>query len=99
MRTTREPDGTPITKANAGTSTNLFLIDSKRYSCGPLDNWSNTEDCTPTTIFTRGYLYQWSAAMNSNTTPGAQGICPSGWHVPTDSEWTTLTSSLTFGKE
>jgi uncharacterized protein (TIGR02145 family) len=29
-----------------------------------------------------GYLYQWSAAMNGQTTERAQGACPTGWHVP-----------------
>ena len=37
-----------------------------------------------------GILYQWSAAMNGSTTPGAQGLCPTGWHIPTHDEWTTL---------
>jgi type II secretion system protein G len=41
-----------------------------------------------------GLLYQWSAAMNGSATPGAQGICPTGWHIPTDAEWTTLTTYL-----
>ena len=39
-----------------------------------------------------GYLYNWTAVMNSaassNTIPsGVQGICPTGWHVPSDREW------------
>ena len=48
-----------------------------------------------------GRLYKWAAAMglsdscNSKTcltmvTSKWQGICPSGWHVPTDSEWGVL---------
>jgi len=48
-----------------------------------------------------GRLYQWTAAMaidtsyNHNLWQGAdsashQGVCPSGWHVPTDAEWGTL---------
>ena len=28
--------------------------------------------------------------MNGSTTEGAQGICPTGWHLPTDTEWNTL---------
>jgi len=28
--------------------------------------------------------------MNGTTTEGAQGICPSGWHLPTHDEYTTL---------
>ncbi|MDD4547960.1 MAG: FISUMP domain-containing protein, partial [Bacilli bacterium] len=34
--------------------------------------------------------YQWGAAMNGSTTPGVQGLCPTGWHIPTDDEWKTL---------
>jgi uncharacterized protein (TIGR02145 family) len=35
-----------------------------------------------------GKLYNWYTATDS------RGICPQGWHVPTDSEWTTLTNYL-----
>jgi len=44
-----------------------------------------------------GLLYQWSAAMDGTTTEGAQGICPSGWHIPTDAEWYTLESGFAIG--
>ncbi len=37
-----------------------------------------------------GGLYQWNEMMNYNNTPGGQGICPDGWHVPTDAEWFAL---------
>ena len=43
---------------------------------------------------TYGGLYQWNEAMQYSTTPGVQGICPTGWHLPTDAEWTTLTDFL-----
>jgi uncharacterized protein (TIGR02145 family) len=44
---------------------------------------------------TYGLLYTWAAMMNgesgSDSNPsGIQGICPSGWHVPSDSEWKEL---------
>ncbi len=42
-----------------------------------------------------GALYTWDAAMNGSTTSGAQGLCPDGWHVPTDAEWHTLENGLT----
>jgi uncharacterized protein (TIGR02145 family) len=32
-----------------------------------------------------GKLYNWYAVSDT------RGICPKGWHVPTDNEWTTLT--------
>jgi uncharacterized protein (TIGR02145 family) len=41
-----------------------------------------------------GLLYQWSAAMNNSTTERAQGICPSGWHIPSDCEWMYLENTL-----
>jgi uncharacterized protein (TIGR02145 family) len=48
---------------------------------------------------TYGVLYNWPAAMNlqasSNTNPsGVQGVCPTGWHLPSDDEWTELTNYL-----
>ena len=34
-----------------------------------------------------GYLYQFTAAMNGMTYERAQGICPAGFHIPSDCEW------------
>jgi uncharacterized protein (TIGR02145 family) len=41
-----------------------------------------------------GGLYQWNEIMNYSTTPGIQGICPTGWHLTTDAEWTILIEYL-----
>lgn len=41
-----------------------------------------------------GGLYQWNELMQYVTTPGVLGICPPGWHIPTDVEWGTLTTYL-----
>jgi len=41
-----------------------------------------------------GGLYQWDEAMQYVTTQGAQGICPDGWHIPSDSEWGELVDYL-----
>ncbi|MCK9220274.1 MAG: fibrobacter succinogenes major paralogous domain-containing protein [Bacteroidales bacterium] len=43
---------------------------------------------------TFGGLYQWDEAMQYVTTAGTQGICPDGWHIPTNSEFSTLTTFL-----
>jgi uncharacterized protein (TIGR02145 family) len=32
--------------------------------------------------------------MQYVTTEGAQGLCPDGWHIATDGEWTTLSDYL-----
>ncbi|MFZ4521896.1 MAG: FISUMP domain-containing protein [Bacteroidales bacterium] len=41
-----------------------------------------------------GGLYQWNEMMQYVTTPGAQGICPTGWHVPTEAEFATLATYM-----
>ncbi len=51
-------------------------------------------DDLPSNCNVYGGLYQWDEMMQYVTTEGAQGICPSGWHVPTDDEWCTLTQYL-----
>jgi uncharacterized protein (TIGR02145 family) len=50
-----------------------------------------------------GRLYQWAAAMGLDASYEfkhwggvlpRRGICPEGWHVPSDAEWTTLTDFI-----
>jgi len=43
-----------------------------------------------------GRLYDWNTAMNgehsSHAVPSdVEGVCPVGWHIPSDAEWTELT--------
>jgi len=39
-----------------------------------------------------GGLYQWDELMEYGTDEEAQGICPPGWHVPSENEWDQLFS-------
>ena len=64
----------------SGNQTDNSTIEKYCYS----DNTSNCD------IY--GGLYQWDEMMQYVTTEGVQGICPSGWHLPTDAEWTILTT-------
>ena len=41
-----------------------------------------------------GGLYQWNEMMQYTTQQGAQGICPPGWHLPTDEEWKVLEGAV-----
>ena len=43
---------------------------------------------------TYGGIYLWDEMMQYVTTSGTQGICPTGWHLPTDEEWKTLEMQL-----
>lgn len=49
---------------------------------------------------TYGVLYNWYAAMNGSTSSytipsNVQGVCPSGWHLPSNAEWVALSDALT----
>jgi uncharacterized protein (TIGR02145 family) len=44
----------------------------------------------PLNCTNNGGLYQWDEMMKYDDTPAGQGLCPPGWHVPTESDWTTL---------
>jgi uncharacterized protein (TIGR02145 family) len=43
----------------------------------------------------RGANYQWDELMRYDDTPGLQGLCPPGWHVPTETDWNTLFANWT----
>jgi uncharacterized protein (TIGR02145 family) len=45
-------------------------------------------DNLPSNGSTYGNLYNWHALSNSH------GLCPSGWHVPSDKEWAEIGDSL-----
>ena len=53
-----------------------------------IEKWCYNND--PNLCETEGGLYHWDEAMRGSTEPGAQGICPTGWHIPTDQEWNDL---------
>jgi uncharacterized protein (TIGR02145 family) len=52
----------------------------------------------PANSTTYGILYNWFAVDNNAATKvtsnGGKNVCPTGWHVPSDAEWTTLTTFL-----
>lgn len=84
LRTTRYADGTVIPMGGT-----YSLTDPYRYA--PNNETSN--------VASYGYLYNWPAVMHgasgSEANPsGVQGICPTGWHVPSDAEWTELTNYM-----
>lgn len=81
LRTTRYADGTPISQGGVITS---LTIAYWQYPC---DSASYKHKY--------GLLYNWQAVMHGLSSftaapSGVKGICPDGWHVPTDAEWTEL---------
>jgi len=90
LRVKNFADGTPIPPVE-NTSMWDDLISSDKAYC-----WN---DNNATTGETYGALYTWAAAMNgaagSDANPGTvQGVCPTGWHLPGDSEWKQLEMHL-----
>ena len=76
LRSTHYADGTAIASGTTSSATTAYYY--------PLQG-----------DFTYGYLYNWKAVMRSSSSSqsnpsGVQGICPNGWHVPSDAEWDEL---------
>jgi uncharacterized protein (TIGR02145 family) len=91
LKTTHYFDGNPIPKI---TSENNW---SALSSTDPAYCWYNNDSTTCAQTY--GALYTWSAAMNSAPSStanpsGVQGACPTGWHLPSDTEWKVLTDFL-----
>lgn len=47
--------------------------------------WYNNDEATNKPLY--GALYNWNTVNTGK-------LCPAGWHVPTDDQWTTLTTYL-----
>jgi uncharacterized protein (TIGR02145 family) len=89
LRTTSYSDGTPIEQGTDTSRTTAYWY----YPSGNSDNMS-----------TLGLLYNWAAVMrgsasSSENPSGVQGVCPTGWHVPSDAEWTELTDYVSSQSE
>ena len=51
-------------------------------------------DNSDTNCANGGGLYHWDEAMKGSQVSGAQGICPVGWHIPTDAEFNILEKTV-----
>jgi uncharacterized protein (TIGR02145 family) len=91
LRTTHYADGTLIPQGS--TTSNTLPYRYKGYV-------SSAQHLQDPSIFVRcGYLYNWPAVMHgaasSSANPsGVQGICPDGWHVPSQSELAQMVSFM-----
>lgn len=84
LRSTYYSDGEPIPAGNSI----LSITDPYYYDVGG-----------SMLLEERGYQYNWPAVMRGASTAeanpsGVQGICPTGWHVPSNAEWTQLINYL-----
>jgi len=85
------------TKYNDGTSIPNETVDATwaALSTGAYC-WFNNDAATYQSTY--GALYNWFVVDNNASTMvasnGGKNVCPVGWHVPTDTEWSTLTTYL-----
>ena len=80
IRTTHYDDGVVVYNIPYSIS---FSSTTRSYYCIPDNNESYIDEI--------GLLYNRYAARNGNNGTGiTQGICPSGWHLPSNEEWNTL---------
>lgn len=74
------------TKYNDGTSIPLVTDDTEWENLGtPGYCWFNNDAATYKSAY--GALYNWYSVNTGK-------LCPTGWHVPTDAEWTILIDYL-----
>lgn len=79
------------TKYNDGTGIQLVTGNSAWASLSsPAYCWPNNDAATYKEDY--GAVYNWYAV--SATTNGGKNICPTGWHVPNEADWITLTDYL-----
>jgi uncharacterized protein (TIGR02145 family) len=84
LKTTRYQDGTLIPIDNSGGSDGRNGETWSKRTIGARTIYGNNQN----NLNIYGYLYNWYAVKDS------RGLCPSGWHVPTGLEWTTLATFL-----
>ena len=61
---------------------------------GTIEKYCYNDDTANCTKY--GGLYSWYEAMQYDVTPEAKGICPNGWHIPTNVELQALSSTVNY---
>lgn len=75
--------GTMINSSNGGDRSDGYQLNNNR-----IEKYCYKNEPANCEIY--GGLYQWDEAMSYASTEGSVGICPEGWHLPTDTEWHEL---------
>jgi uncharacterized protein (TIGR02145 family) len=80
------------TKYNDGTTAIPNITDNTAWEALTTGAFSWYNNDATTYKATYGALYNWYAIDISSN--GGKNVCPTGWRLPTDGEWTTLTTYL-----
>jgi len=98
--------GLPLTDLRDGTSYPTVQMGSRCWMASNLNFGSyifssamQTDNCVAekycldnvaSNCITMGGLYQWDEVMNYRNASEDQGLCPPGWHLPSEDEWNAL---------
>jgi uncharacterized protein (TIGR02145 family) len=101
LRTRLYNDGTEIRFNNSGGSGGSTSQTWSVLTYGAHTIYANDSVASPSNLTTYGYLYNWYAAKGIATALSTtyKNICPTGWHVPTDSDWNKLIKSIHSGAD
>lgn len=77
---------------NVGSNINSTQGGFQQQDNGTIEKYCYNNDEANCDVY--GGLYEWPEAMQYVTLEGAQGICPAGWHIPTDNEWKILEGTV-----
>ncbi len=77
---------------NLNTGTMLASAATDPTDNSIIEKWCYAD--TASNCDSNGALYDWDELMGYATLSQSQGICPSGWHVPSDSEYETLIANF-----
>jgi len=88
LRTTSYADGSLITTSTTPSTTTAYCF---------------SPNLADSMIPMYGRLYNWAAVMHGNNgstsnPSGVQGVCPTGWHVPSDAEWSQMKSYVSMNE-
>jgi uncharacterized protein (TIGR02145 family) len=108
LRTRKYRDGTDIQFDASGGPTG----DGQGQTWGALTSGAHTlyahdSTATPSNLTSYGYLYNWYAVQGRDVSLSVdipkdyiyKNICPTGWHVPTDSDWNKLVKFIDSGAD
>jgi uncharacterized protein (TIGR02145 family) len=88
LRTRKYNDGTDIPfDKSGGAIGNVPPQTWSALTSGAHTLYAHDSTASPSNLTSYGYLYNWYAVDSKK-------LCPDGWQVPTDDEWTTLTTFL-----
>ncbi len=95
LNATKYSDGTSILHVTGNSNWGNLSGDQKAYCY-----YDNSDSAYATKY---GALYTWGGAMNGagsdTANPGSvQGVCPNGWHLPSDNEWKQMERHLGMNK-